>query len=69
LKSLQLIDGGTGSEGNEMAVDVDVAGGTGVSYTVTIGLLGIHGPVTCRFRYTYNNKDYYVDAVYNVSVW
>lgn len=69
LKSLQLIDGGTGEEGNEMSVDTDVAGGSGVSYTVTIGLLGIHGPVTCRFRYEYNNKEYSVDAVYNVSVW
>ena len=65
LKTLQLIDGQTGSEGNQMDANVDVVAGSQVSYSTTIGLFGIHTPVTCRFRYEYNNKEYYVDAVYN----
>ena len=67
LKSLQLIDGQTGSEGNEMAVDTDVEAGASVGYTTTIGLLGIHSPVTCRFRYEYKDKEYSADAVYKNS--
>ena len=64
LKTLQLIDGVTGQEGNLMSVDVDVEAGSSVSYSTTIGLLGIHRPVTCRFRYEYNEKEYYIDATY-----
>lgn len=66
LKTLQLIDGETGKEGNQMSVDTDVEANSGVSYTTTIGLLGIHAPVTCRFRFDYNGKEYYVDAVYKL---
>jgi hypothetical protein len=62
---MQLIDGTTGSAGNQMSVDVDVDANKSVSYSTTIGLLGIHAPVTCRFVYEYNGKDYSVDAVYN----
>ena len=69
LKSMQLIDGQTGSEGNLMNVDTDVEAGSGVSYTTTIGLLGIHAPVTCRFRYEYKEKEYSADAVYSSSIW
>ena len=65
LKTMQLIDGTTGSAGNQMSVDVDVEANKSVSYSTTIGLLGIHAPVTCRFVYEYNGKDYSVDAVYN----
>ena len=69
LKTMQLIDGQTGKEGNQMSVDTDVAAGSGVSYTTTIGLLGIHAPVTCRFRFDYKEKEYYVDAVYSGSLF
>ena len=62
LKSLQLVDGQTGNEGNIMTVDEKVAGGSSVSYSVTIGLLGIHTPVTCRFRYEYKGKEYMTTA-------
>lgn len=62
LKSLQLIDGQTGSEGNIMGIDQLVEAGTSVSYTTTIGAAGIHLPVTGRFRYEYNGKEYSVDA-------
>lgn len=69
LKTMQLIDGQNGNEGNQMSVDTDVAAGSGVSYTTTIGLLGIHAPVTCRFRFDYKEKEYYVDAVYSGSLF
>ena len=68
LKSLQLVDGVTGSEGNIMTVDESVPAGSSVSYSTTIGLLGIHAPVTCRFRYVYNGKEYMTTAVYS-SIW
>lgn len=64
LKSLQLVDGVTGKAGNEMSIDAVVPAGTRVAYTVTIGLLGIHSPVTCKFKIEYNNKTYTVEAVY-----
>lgn len=67
LKSLQLVDGENGSEGNIMSVDKDVPAGSSVGYTITIGLLGIHAPVTCRFRYEYNGKEYMTTAVYDMS--
>ncbi len=68
LKSLQLIDGQTGSEGNVMSINQLVEAGTSVAYTTTIGALGIHTPVTCRFRYDYNGKEYVVDAEYTSSL-
>lgn len=58
LKSMQLVDGVTGEEGNIMDVNADVAAGSSVSYTITIGLLGIHTPYYCRFRYEYNGNEY-----------
>ncbi len=67
LKSLQLVDGENGSEGNIMSVDKDVPAGSSVGYTITIGLFGIHTPVTCRFRYEYNGKEYMTTAVYDLS--
>lgn len=62
LKSLQLI-GGDGSESNLMDVNVPVNAFSSVAYTTTIGLFGMHDPVTCRFRFEYNGKEYFVDAV------
>ena len=67
LKSLQLVDGENGSEGNIMEVNENVSGGSSVSYSTSIGLLGIHAPVTCRFRYEYNGKEYMTTAVYESS--
>lgn len=64
LKSMQLVDGVTGEAGNEMEIGKTVPAGQGVSYTTTIGLFGIHAPVTCRFKIEFNGKIYTVDAVY-----
>ena len=65
LNSLQLIDGLSGTAGNIMAVNQVVDANSSVSYTTTIGAAGIHTPVTCRFRYTYNGNEYSADAVYS----
>ena len=59
LLSLQLIDGVTNREGNLMDVNKIVGAGSSLSYNTTIGGLGIHVPVTCRFRYSYNGNEYY----------
>ncbi len=64
LKSLQLIDGQTNEAGNEMNVNKEVKAETSVDYTITIGVAGIHLPVTCRFRFEYNGVEYFKDAVY-----
>ena len=64
LKSMQLIDGKSGKGGNIMNVDKQVAAGSSVSYSTTIGVLGIYLPVTCRFKYEYNNVEYSTDAVF-----
>lgn len=69
LKSMQLIDGSTGREGNEMSCDDKIEPNKGLSYTITIGLFGIHTPVTCRFKVEYNNKTYTVDGVYKDSLF
>ena len=69
LKSLQLVDGVNGNESNIMSVDANVAAGESVGYTTSVGLLGIHTPVTCRFRYEYNGKEYMTTAVYNSHSW
>ena len=68
LKSMQLVDGVNGQEGNIMDVNADVAAGSSVGYTITIGLAGIHIPVTCRFRYEYNGKEYMTTAVFEGSI-
>ena len=64
LKSLQLIDGVTGSAENGKTIEDKVLAGREVSYTITVGLYGIHTPVICRFKIEYKGKDYAVDAVY-----
>ena len=68
LKSMQLVDGVNGSEGNIMEVNENVSGGSSIGYSTTIGLLGIHIPVTCRFRYEYNGKEYMTTAVFEGSI-
>ena len=68
LVSLQLVDGQSGNAGNEMVINTNVAAGERVGYTITIGLLGIHTPVTCRFKYEHNGKTYLTEAVYTGSL-
>jgi len=65
LKTMQLIDGQTGKEGNVMSIEIDVLANSSVSYSTTIGILGIHAPVTCRFKYEYKDKEFSIDAVYS----
>lgn len=67
LKSMQLIEGSTGAQGNLMSVNQAVDAGTSVSYTTTIGGSGINLPITCRFRYDYNGSEYSTDAVFSGS--
>ena len=67
LKSLQLIDGATNQEGNIMSVNWTVDGGSSVTYSTTIGALGLHTPVTCRFRYDFYGNEYSADAVYPIT--
>ena len=64
LKSLQLIDGQTNEAGNEMSVNKDVKAGTTVNYSTTIGVAGIHLPVTCRYKFEYDGVTYTKDAKY-----
>ena len=63
LNSMQLIDGETGNASNIMAVNTVVKANSSVSYVITLGA-DTHTPVTCRFKYTYNNIVYSIDAVY-----
>ena len=64
LNGLSLINGKTGVEGNFMSTnDVVIAAGTSSEYTITVGLSGITEPI-CRFTYTYNGKQYTIDAAY-----
>lgn len=69
INTLQLIDGETNQEGNLMSVDTDVDANSSVSYSVSVGLAGIHTPVTCRCRYTYKGTEYQVDAQYSGGTW
>lgn len=63
LDGLQLNNGSTGAEGNFNAINTTVAAGESVAYTITVGIFGISSPI-CRFTYTYNGKQYHVDAAY-----
>ena len=58
LTKMQLNDATTGIEGNNLLTgDVLVAAGQSVSYTITVGALGIYKPVI-SFTYKYNNTTY-----------
>lgn len=62
LTGIQLINGSTGAEGNNMlTTEVEVAAGSSKTYTVTVGAAGIREPKV-RFTYTYNQATYYVEA-------
>ena len=60
LTKMQLNDAETGLEGNNLLTEnVVVPPGQNVSYTITVGVLGITKPVIV-FTYQYNNKTYQV---------
>lgn len=62
LTKIQLIDGVTNEEGNNLlSENVEVKAGESVSYTITIGWKGIHDPYV-RFTYRYNQNNYTVEA-------
>lgn len=67
LKSLQLIDGHGGFGALHPFQDV-VGPYQTVSYTSTIGYVGIYAPVTCRFTYEYKGKEYTVDVNENDKI-
>lgn len=62
LTGIQLINGLTGAEGNNMLTEnVEVVAGETKGYTITVGVLGIQQPKV-RFTYQHNNKTYTVEA-------
>lgn len=62
LTGVQLINGVTGNEGNNLlSEEVEVAAGEAKSYTITVGVGGIQEP-KIRFTYRYNRKKYTVEA-------
>lgn len=62
LTKIQLIDGITNEEGNNLlSENVEVKAGESVSYTITIGYGGIRQPYV-RFTYRYNQASYTVEA-------
>lgn len=67
LKTIQLVDGVTADEGNEMEVNKTFTAGTSGTYTTTIAPGGIHIPVSCRFKFEFNGKEYIKTAVYDKS--
>ena len=66
LTGIQLINGTTGTVGNNMLTEnVTVVAGETKGYTTTVGVGGIQKP-TIRFTYRYNNADYTVEATMNI---
>ncbi len=62
LTGIQLINGATGSAGNNMlSENVTITAGETKGYTTTIGLGGIQKP-SIRFTYRYNNANYTAEA-------
>lgn len=66
VKSVQLIDGQTGSEGNVLTIGSNIAPGSNAGWSITIGLLGIHAPIA-KFVFTYNGKEYVTSAQFSSS--
>lgn len=64
LISMQLVDGVSGAKGNEMSINQEVSSKSTVSYSTTIGYLGIHAPVTCIFKYQVDGNIYNAMASY-----
>lgn len=66
LTGIQLINGTTGTVGNNMLTEnVTVVAGETKGYTTTVGVGGIQKP-TIRFTYRYNNANYTVEATMNI---
>lgn len=64
LTGIYLVNGENGSAGNNgLSEDVTIAAGQSVTYTITVGALGIQSPIG-RFTYTYNYKSYTLEAQY-----
>ena len=63
LKSRQLIDG-DGVKDKEIAINKDVQAGASETINITIQGEDIPLPVTCIFKFEYDNKDYTVSAKY-----
>ena len=63
VKSVQLIDGLTGSEGNVMTIGHRLEGGVDASWSINIGLAGIHAPIA-KFVYEYAGTEYTTQAEY-----
>ncbi len=64
LTGLQLINGKTNEVGNNLfSENVSVPAGKTVSYSITVGLLGIESP-RVRFTFTYDGKEYTREAEY-----
>ena len=62
LIGIQLINGNTGSEGNNaLSENVTIVAGESKTYSITVGTGGISKP-KARFTYRYNQKKYYVEA-------
>ena len=64
LQSLQLIDGVTGATSPLQIVNAVISPGNSGTYTVKVGITGIHTPLTCRYMIWYNGKTYVKDVVY-----
>lgn len=62
LTGLQLIDGASGNEGNNLLNEqVEVPANSNKAYTITVGIYGVINP-RVRFTYLYNKKKYTVEA-------
>ncbi len=68
IKSVQLIDGNTGSAGNVMTIGYKIAGGSSAAWSISIGLAGIHEPIA-KFVYEYNGAEYTTQAQYRKFSW
>ena len=68
LKTMQLVDGVTADEGNEMELNKEITAGGSGTYTITIAPGGIHIPVYCRFKFVFKGKEYIKTAVYDKSL-
>ena len=67
VKTVQLIDGVTGSEGNVMTIDYEISGGSSAAWSITI-LSPIHKPIA-KFVYEYDGKEYSTQAQYRDIKW
>ena len=66
LVGIQLVDGSTSAEGNNLLEsEVEVPAGESAAYTVTVGYAGVTKPII-RFTYRYNKKKYTVEGTWNL---